>query len=162
MADENMMRQATDVYETLCSALDNKKWHYQRHDEDLTVTCTVRGDDLPMDLVIIVNPRSQVVSVFSQLPFRIDEEKRMEAALAVCIANYGLVNGSFDYDIRDGEIRFRVTSSFRDSSLGEELFIYMVSIVGGTVDDYNDKFLMISKGMMSVQQFMEWEQKKNS
>ena len=30
-----------------------------------------------------------------------------------------------------------------------------------TVGAYNDKFLMASKGMLSVQQFAEWEKKKN-
>ena len=30
-----------------------------------------------------------------------------------------------------------------------------------TVGAYNDTFLMASKGMLSVQQFAEWEKKKN-
>lgn len=159
--DEKVLKQAQSVYETVCRALDAKQWKYQRHDEDLTITCGARGEDLPMDLVIIVNPRAQVVSVISPMPFRMSEEKRVDGALAVAIANYGFVNGTFDYDIRDGEIRFRIVSSFRESILGEELINYMVVIAAGTVDEYNDKFLMVSKGMLTVQQFAEWEQKKN-
>ena len=156
-----MSKEAQQVYQTVCRALDAKGWKYERHDDDLTITCGVRGEDLPVDLVIIVNPKAQVVSVISPLPFRVCEEKRVDGALAVAVANYGFVNGTFDYDIRDGEIRFRIVSSFRESTLSEELINYMVVIAAGTVDEYNDKFLMISKDMMSVQKFIEWEQKKN-
>lgn len=159
--DEKNLKQAQSVYETVCRALDNRQWKYQRHDEDLTVTCGARGEDLPMDLVIRVHSRAQVVSVISPLPFRIAEDKRAEGAMTVAIANYGFINGTFDYDIRDGEIRFRIVSSYRESILGEELINYMVTIAAGTVDEYNDKFLMVSKGMLDVQQFAEWEEKKN-
>jgi hypothetical protein len=152
---------AKSVYETACSALTNRDWKYTRHDDDLTLSFGARGDDLPMDFVLMVNPRAQVISLFSPLPYKVAEEKRVEAALAVSVANYGLINGCFDYDLSDGEIRFRMCSSFRDSLIGEELINYMVVASAGTVDDYNDKFLMISKGIWGIEQFIEWEQKKN-
>lgn len=161
MMDEQMMKQAQNVYETVCRALDARGWKFERHDEDLTVTLGLRGEDLPVDMVIVVNPKAQVVSVISPLPFRIGEDKRTEGAVTVAIANYGFVNGTFDYDIRDGEIRFRIVSSYRESILGEALIDYMVMIAAGTVDEYNDKFLMVSKGMISVEQFAQWEEQKN-
>ena len=160
MVEERVMKQAKSVYETICKSLENNGWNYTREEEDLVIRCGVRGDDLPMDIVIIVNPKAQVVSLFSPMPYKIKEDKRVEAALAVCVANNGLVNGAFDYDLSDGSIHFRVVSSFCESILGEELFNYMIMIAAGTVDIYNDKFLMISNGMMNFQQFLEWDQKR--
>lgn len=157
MSEELNMKQAQNVYETVCAALDSRGWKYTRHDDKLAITCGVRGEDLPMDLVIIVNPKAQVVSVISQMPFNIPEDKRAEMAMAVCVANNGLINGTFDFDVLKGVIRFRVVSSYRESILGEELFNYMVSIAAGTVDQYNDKFLMVSKGMMTIQRLIESE-----
>ncbi len=162
MSDEKIMKHAQSVYETICKTLESRDWNFTRHDENLTITCGARGEDLPMDIIIIVNPNAQVVSVYSPMPFKIAEEKRVEAALAVCVANFGLVNGTFDYDFSEGEIRFRIVSSFRESILSEELFNYMVIIAASTVDDYNDKFLMVSKGMMSIQQFIEWENSRRN
>ena len=161
MSNEKVMRSAQSVYETACRALDAREWKYKRHDEDLVLSCGARGEDLPMDILIMVNAKAQVVSVISQLPFKMSEEKRVDGALAVCVANYGLVNGTFDYDISDGEIRFRIVSSFRESILSEELINYMVMITAGTVDEYNDKFLALSTGIMDFQKFVEWEQNKN-
>ena len=162
MVEERAMKQAKSVYETICKSLENNGWNYTREEEDLVIRCGIRGDDLPMDIVFIVNPKAQVVSLFSPMPYKIKEDKRVEAALAVCVANNGLVNGAFDYDLSDGSIHFRVVSSFCESILGEELFNYMIMIAAGTVDIYNDKFLMISNGMMNFQQFLEWDQKRRN
>ncbi len=161
--EEKEMKQAKSVYETICNSLDARGWHYKREEDDLIIRCGARGEDLPMDMIFHVNARAQVVSLISPLPYKIKEEKRVEAALAICVANYGLINGSFDYDLSDGSIHFRVVSSYRESILGTELFDYMVGITVHTVDEYNDKFLMVSNGMMSFEQFLEWEKnRKNS
>ena len=147
------------VYETLCNSLTNRDWNFTRHDEDLVITCGARGEDLPVEIIIAVNDKAKVVSLYSPMPFNVNEDKRVDMAVAICMANYKLVNGSFDYDITDGKISFRLVSSFRESVLGEELFNYMLLVSASTVDEYNDKFMMISNGMMSMEQFIEWNSK---
>ena len=157
MADANQMAMAQQIYGTIIEMLDSINFHYDRYDEDLVIRFTVSGDDIPMTMIFTVDPEREVVRLFSPMPFKIDEDKRTELALAVAIANYGLVNGSFDYDLSDGEIRFRCTTCYRDSVVGPNLFKYMLSISNGTTDDYNDKFMMLNKGMMTLQQFAESE-----
>lgn len=157
MDEAKALKQAQSVYETICKTLDNRQWKYQRHDEDLVISCGARGEDLPMDILLIVNPKAQVVSLISPMPFKIAEDKRVDGALAVCVANHGLINGSFDYNLADGQIRFRLVSSYRESILSEELFNYMIMVSAGTIDQYNDRFLMIAKGAMTIQQFIEAE-----
>ena len=105
-----------------------------------------------------VNPRSEIVSFISWMPFKVDESKRADMALAICVANYGLVDGSFDYDLSDGSIFFRLTSSYKEITLSEALLEYMIMVSAALVDKYNDKFFMISKGMLTIQQFIETEQ----
>lgn len=162
MADERQMARAKEVYESICSAMDSREYKYTRHDEDLVVTCSFSGDDIPMEFLFIVNAGAEVVSLLSPMPFKVEEDKRVEAALAVAIANYGLVNGSFDYDISDGAIRFRVVSSYRgESKLDGEVFNYMLGIGNYTVDKYNDRFMMLSKGMLDIEKFIELEQQDN-
>ena len=162
MVDEKVMKQSKMVYETICKSLTANDWNFTRNEEDLMIECSACDEDLPMDFFIIVNPRAQVVSVISPMPFKIDEQKRVEAALAVCVANYGLVNGAFDYDLSDGEIRFRIVANFRESILGENLFNHMILLAASTIDEYNDKFLMISKGVLTIQQFIEWENERKN
>lgn len=159
MAEVDMIK-AREVYHTLLKMLDSINWTYDRNDEKLLIKSGVRGDDLPVDFVMLVRPQNQVIQFISSLPFKISEDKRVEAAVAVCVANYNLVHGSFDYDIRDGEISFRLTSSYRDSKIGEEMLKYMVMVAASTTDSYNDKFFMLSKGALTVQEFIKQENAK--
>ena len=135
--------------------LDTRDWKYEKHEDELLIKSGIKGEDLPIDFIVVVNPKNEVVQFISSLPFNIPEDKRIDAAVAVCVANYGLVDGSFDYDISDGEIRYRLTSSYRESIISEDLLEYMIMVSASTVDQYNDRFFMVSKGMMSIQQFIE-------
>lgn len=157
MSEEKNMKAALNVYETICQMFDDMDFKYDRHDEDMVVTCTVRGEDFPMEILFFVHADREIVQLLSPLPFHINEDKRMDAAVAVAVANYGLVNGSFDYDMSDGEIRFRATQAYMDSILGKEIFRYMLAAVTSSVDKYNDRFFMLNKGMMTVEQFIEME-----
>lgn len=155
MAEAKNMKKAQEVYATIIRMLDTRDWKYSKHEEDLLIKSGLRGEDLPVEFILVVNPRNQVVQFISRLPFDIPEDKRVDGAIAVCTANYGLIDGSFDYDLRDGEIRYRLTCSYRDSQLSEDLFEYMIMAAASTVDNYNDRFFMLAKGRMTVQQFIE-------
>ncbi len=155
MAEAKNMKKAQEVYATIIRMLDTRDWKYSKHEEDLLIKSVLRGEDLPVEFILMVNPRNQVVQFISRLPFDIPEDKRVDGAIAVCTANYGLIDGSFDYDLRDGEIRYRRTCSYRDSQLSEDLFEYMIMAAAATVDNYNDRFFMLAKGRMTVQQFIE-------
>ena len=156
MAEVNMAK-AKEIFDALVDMLDTRGWKYDKFEEDLVIKSGIKGEDLPIEFIVVVKPKNQVVQLLSRLPFEIPEEKRVDAAIAICVANNGLVDGSFDYDISDGQITFRLTSSYRESTLGADLFEYMILVSAGTIDDYNDKFFMIAKNMMSVQQFIEKE-----
>ncbi len=155
MAQEIDMERAKEVFNEICDALDEKDWKYEKDEEKLVITSGIKGDDLPINFILVVNPKNQVVQFLSPLPFSVPEDKRIDAAVAVCVANYGLVDGSFDYDINDGEIRYRVTSSYRDSQLGADLYEYLIMVGASTVDNYNDKFFAVAKGFTTIQEFIQ-------
>ncbi|MCM1364992.1 MAG: YbjN domain-containing protein [Faecalibacterium sp.] len=155
MAEEINWALARKTFKTLCNFLDNDDWHYEKDEEKLTVECTARGDDLPIDYSIEIDAERELVFLLSRLPFKVSEDKRLDAAIAVSIINDRLANGCFDYNIKSGFLAFRMTNSFRDSELGEELFSYMIISSGITVDKYNDKLFMLSKGMLTLEKFIE-------
>lgn len=153
MADEKLER-AQKVYGTMCSTLDSHEWHYKKDEEKLSIDCGAQGEDLPMEITIKVDAERQLILLLSHLPFVISEDKRLDVAIAVSAVNDKLVDGSFDYNIADGHMFFRMTSSFIESEIGNELFTYMLMVSCHTIDEYNDKFLMLGKGMMSIEDFI--------
>lgn len=157
MTDERKMELAKKVYNTLCDAIQNRNWNFEKDEENLVVHFGVNGEDIPIKLILVVDADRQLIRLLSPLPFKMSEEKRMEGALAICAAVYGMVDGSFDYDITDGSVTFRMTASFRESVIGEGLLNYMIDCACATVDKYNDQFLAINKGMLDVTDFIAKE-----
>lgn len=156
MSEEKDLKQAQAVYKALCEMLDERDWHYEKNEEDLTVKCGAQGDDLPIELIIEVDVKRQLVTLLSQMPFAVPETRRTALAVAVSQANNGMIDGSFDYDFLSGAIIFRITSSYRESLIGKEAFAYMLLCACYTVDNYNDKFLVVAKNDMSAEEILEY------
>ena len=150
MADEKNVKSAYEVYQTLCTMLDDLNLKYSRDDESFAIQVGIQGEDFPVRMHIRVNPGKSLISVLSQLPFSVPEDKRIEMSVAVSMANYLLVDGSFDYNIGEGDILFRLTSSYLDSLIGKELLQYMLMVSYKTIDNFNDKFFMLMKEKMTL------------
>ena len=155
MIDEKKMELAKQVYQTLCRAIEKREWKYDKNEEELIVNFGVNGDDIPMQFIILVDAERQLIRVMSPLPFKMSESNRMEGAIAACAASFALADGSFDYDLFDGTVLFRMTASFRESLIGEGLFQYLISCSCATIDKYNDQFLALDKGIVSITDFIE-------
>lgn len=154
MAEQKNLEQAQATFAALCQALDKEGWHYQKDEEKLSIECSARGDDLPMELRVNVDVDRMFVILLSPIPFAIQDDKRLDVAIAVCAINNALVDGCFDFDVTSGRMFFRMTNSFIESKIGEEVFLYMLYCSCQTIDEYNDKLLMLAKGTISLEQFL--------
>lgn len=162
MVDDKEKDLAINIYKTLCIALNAKNWNYSKNDEKLEVRFTVKGDDLPILIVIIIDNEMQLTRLYSILTFTMKEEKRIDGAITACIASYNLYDGNFDYDITDGKIWFRLAFSFRKSLISEELFWDIIDYACSAVDKYNDKFYAISEGLLSIEDFLSSREGDNN
>lgn len=155
MAETNNVAQAKVAFDTLCQVLDHHEWHYEKDEKDFLIECGAQGEDLPMKLTIKVDPDIMLILLLSHLPFVIQEDKRLEMAIAVSAINNILVDGCFDYDVTSGHMFFRMTNSFLESAVSEEVFSYLLYGSCQIIDEYNDKILMLAKGMLSLERFLE-------
>ena len=149
---------AKSIYDVLIKALDEHDFKYARYDEDMVIQATITTDDFPVEFIMCVYEEYEVVQFKSILPVKFPEDKRVEGAIVTQIANYGMVNGSFDYDISEGKISFRLTNSFTDTMLSTELLWDMIGVSFSTIDRYNDRFFMVAKNVMTIEQFIKAEE----
>ena len=149
--------QAKRAYATVIAMMDNDNLKYSRDDENLRIELGFNTDDLDVNVKFMIDEERELVRIFSFLPFKFPEDKRIEGAVATCVANHGMVNGSFDYDFSDGEILFKLVNSYQGDCFSEEAARYMLSVVVSTVDNYNDRFFARAKGMMSLSDFVDKE-----
>lgn len=156
---EKEEKKALDVYETMCSVLERNGFDIAKEgkddDGDYTVRFGAIGDDLPMEFVMFVDPDRSLIRLMSLMPFKFRPEKRVEGAIVTSAANTIMVDGNFDYDYETGQIIYKETSSYMDSLISEELLMYMIKLACNMVDEFNDKFLMVDNGSLSVEEFLE-------
>lgn len=162
MATEKEIKQANTVFDSVLVYLDKHEWKYEPHRDTLTVTLATKGYDLVIPILIKVNPELMVISVYSQMPFDVPDEMRVPITVAVTAANYCIVDGSFDYDVKEGHIVYRITSSFRDSIISEAVIEYLLMCACVTADAYNDKFDDMIKDKASPQQMLDIIYKKEA
>lgn len=136
--------------------------NFSKDEEKLNFRFTVNGDDFPMDFVLRVLPESRLISVLSFLPFDFNQDKIVDAALAVTAINDSILNGCFCLDMSDGTTYFNVYNSFIGTEITAELLRYLIGISVNTVDEYNDRLLALHKSIISIDDFLTWINKKNS
>jgi len=153
MSDNNT--RAEKVYNDLCDIFKKQNWNYKEFPEDRVVSFVMTGEDIPMEFIVSVDEKRQLVRLSSKIPVKFSEGKRIEGAVAACVASYNLADGNFDYDITDGTMRFRMTASFRECDISEALLIKMLIVSAQTVDRFNDKFVAINTGVLSLEDFIK-------
>ena len=155
MSDEKKMLAGKAAFKVLCDMLDEKEWIYDKDEENLEISCQVSGDDLPIEVRMRVNTGMELVTMYSEFPYEIPENKRTEMGLAVNAVNWTLVDGSFDYDSVRGKTVFRITTSYKDSLIGAGALEYILIVGCNTVDQFNDLFLAYIKDNITWEKFLE-------
>ena len=158
MTDEMKIQHARAMYEKTKEMLIEKEVKFQTDDEKMVINFIMGGDDIPMDILIVSDAGGQKLRTLSKMPLTVNPDKMVEMATAVCIANNGLYMGNFDYVLTEGVIFFAIQQSFLGTDLSKELIDLMVAATIDAVDKYNDRFLMLDKGMLTLEKFIEMEQ----
>lgn len=153
MSEANFER-AKEIYEMLCASMDKRGWKYTGDPDRLLIQSGTKTEDLPIRFFVQVDAQRQLVSLISELPFRVKAEKRLETAVAVCAINNSLADGSFRYNVNTGDLMFIGTNSFRENTLSEEAFMFMILIACKIIDAYNEKLFLLVTGSMNLEQFL--------
>lgn len=140
--------QAKNVFNTICEMLDGLHINYSKREDDLAITCRVRGEDIPMPFMVRVSAEKELVSFLSVIPFDVDEDMQETICIALNMINHCLVDGCFV--LYDGKISFKSAVSYHGMMAGKKLFEDMIMTSLAIVDAYNDKFVKIVLEHMSV------------
>lgn len=155
MTDDKKLKKALSIYNGMCDVLTASGLRYEKHEEDLVITFNAVGNDIPMRFILNVDADRELIRVLSPIPATFEGDKRLEGAIATSQINFYLADGSFDFDYENGKVYFRMTSSYIDSLISKEVILYMVACAGQVVDEYNDKLLMLSKGLLPIEEFFK-------
>lgn len=105
-----MVSWSKNISEAIADFLNHNGWNFTFEDEYgvFTFNINIKGKLRNIRYIIKVLDDSYIVYAIS--PMSVDAEDRdalVSMAEFICRANYGLRNGNFEMDMRDGEIRYR-------------------------------------------------------
>lgn len=146
------MAEGKQVFDSLVKHLHDVKLNFEAKElEDrYMIRFNMSGDDIPMRFFIYVNPNHRIITLHSPQPVKFSADKIDAACKAICAINYRLTDGDFQIDIRDGEVLFNMSNSYAGSLISDEVFDYMLGMSINIVDEFNDKLLMLSKGLIDM------------
>ena len=146
-------KEASSLYKTLCQTLDNMKWHYTKEEDKLIIRTSAVGQDLSMKLFMKIDADKQVMYLKSPMPFEVPAYAREKIMTAVIMANYTMLNGSFEMDLSDGYLAFKMVVPYMESIISEKVCHYMITLSCSMTDKFNDKFKALVDGTMTLNEF---------
>ena len=100
-----------ELVELIKEFLAEDDWKYSFDEENRVFSFSLTIDSKLKHLKYYIYVHDDSYTVYAVSPLNADnDDKPVMASLAefVCRANYGLRNGNFEIDMRDGEIRYKV------------------------------------------------------
>lgn len=152
------LKKAKQVFDTLVETLDERKWSYEAYPEELTVKTAVVGEDFPIGILFIVDPKRNCVTFRSNPITHFSSDQLSDAALAACTANNELDFGQFSLDTKNGALYYQYSDSYKGCEVSTEFFQSMICYAVDVVDNYNDRFVMLQMGNLSLKQFLELQE----
>lgn len=146
---------ANKLIELIKDVFKENDWKYKFDESDNTISYSFGGDDLDMDYIFSVNADMEYIMLYSILPVKIDMKNIAEWAVAVNHANNRIGRGTFEISPYRETISFRMSQNYTDSIISKQVISDMVNIANTLVDQYNDKFFMLAKKMISIKDFLE-------
>lgn len=147
----------TRVFETLKSALTKKDWNYHEIPGENAIISNATGEDFPINYIFRIDSERSGVVFKTDTIANFDKDRREIGAIATCIANHSLVYGHFDFDLATGNLHYTLFDSLFDSNVGEDFFLNIMSAAISVADRYNDRFLLLSKGLITIMDFSKLE-----
>ena len=124
------------LYEQVRVFFEEDDWGYVEGPNDNVLRYGFSGQNAKFQGIAKVDDERRHILFLCYLPTHVPENKRTAAAEYVTRANYGLLNGNFELDFSDGEVRFKVSVLIEDSRLTFEQFKTAVYTCVLTMDRY--------------------------
>ena len=118
---------------------------------DTVVQTAFKGDNGEWDCLAVVLEPSDHFLFYSILPHRVPEHLYSTMALFLHRANHGLNIGNFEFDLSQGEIRFKTSVQAKSDQFPHALFQSLVHHNVLVVDEYMPGILSIISDSMSAE-----------
>lgn len=124
------MTDSSSLFDTIAGFLHEDDWHFDPDPEAHRLVGTVGGDNGTWRVVVGLeeDPEVRRVTILSVLPVKAPEARRLAVAEALIRLNNDLAAGSFNLDMKDGEMICRSSVDLVDAIPTAGLFLRMLRL----------------------------------
>jgi len=123
-------------FDAIVSYFERDGWKFRRLAGHDALEMGVAGEAGSYRLVAVVDGERNVVRFLTFLEGRVPETRRREITEYLTRANYGLLLGNFEFDLGDGEVRFKCATDIEHHGLTYEQYQSMLYVSVAMMDRY--------------------------
>jgi hypothetical protein len=124
----------SSLFETIVSYFEQDGWEFTRLPGHQAVEMGAAGEHGNYRLIAVVEADHPIVRFLTFVEGKVPEARRREVMEFLTRANYGLLLGNFEFDVSDGEVRFKCSADLEDAELTHAQFSNLL-LIGLTVMD---------------------------
>jgi len=128
------MERESSLLDRICEYLDNDDWNYQRR--ETVVRTAVNARNATFDVYATSAEAMEVMRFYTVYPVKVPEARRIAAMEFVTRANYGLLMGNFEFDLSDGEIRYKTAMDVEGVILSDTAICNLITCGVSMADRY--------------------------
>ncbi len=132
--------------------LDADDWHYDYDAEHAFIRGGVALRCKLKNARLIIQFRKKDYNVYMISPINADPENIGEVLRYSALANYGLANGNFEVDVRDGEIRYKsYVNCDAYETLPNEIIRNSINVCWAMMERYGNGFAALAMGFSDAE-----------
>ena len=132
--------------------LDDGDWHYEFNAEKQWIKMGISLKSKIKSGTIFIGFKSDCYTVRLYAPINGDKDNLGELTKYLTMANYGLINGNFELDVRDGEINYKTFVNCDGlESLPEAVIKDSIYIGCAMMDRYGDGIAALALGFSDAE-----------
>jgi hypothetical protein len=124
------------AFEALGQFLETDDWYPQQVEDMLLYRAAFEGENGEGICFAQIEPELELFIFYAYAPLKVPAAQRAAVAEFVNRANYGMWIGNFELDYTDGEVRFKGSVAFKDTTLTEALIRNTIYASVGALHQY--------------------------
>ena len=144
-----------NTIQLLTNFFEKEDWKYTFNEEKSVFTTVIDMNGAIGKLHIYIRVRETFYTVYTIFNSYAEENNIAYVAEYLHRANYGLINGNFELDYEDGEIRYKTFVDFEDATISEEIVRDSILLPVFMFDKYGKNLLKILTGGDNPKQLID-------
>lgn len=143
------------VIEAIKFFFEKNEWKYQYNEEKKIFVSGINMDNVLGNVSMYISLEENSYNVYMILNSKAEEEYYVAVGEFLHRANYGLKNGNFEMDYRDGEVRYKSFVNFENIVISEEIVKDSIFVGIAMLDTYGKGLLKIMLGESTPKECIE-------